>query len=61
MIDHVDDAVMAPPLIELAEVFLALIAGAGMDGLEVHDGDRSGLHGLPVDSHLESGADEFDS
>ena len=52
---------MAPRFIELAQVFLALIPGTGMDSLEVHDGDASGLYGFLADSHLESSADEDDS
>lgn len=61
MIDHVDGTMMAPRFIELTQVFLALIPGTGMDSLEVHDGDASGLHGFLADSHVESSADEDES
>ena len=58
MILHVDDTVMAPCCIELAQVILPLIPGTGVNGLEVDDGDIGRLYGLFGDSHDESSVDD---
>ena len=57
MIDHVDSTVMAPGLVELAQVFLSFDPGTGMDGLEVHDRDISGRYG-GFGNHVGSSTDK---